>query len=44
MVGALHDQRASDSGISSMTDLLLVALTVALFAVTVGFARLCERM
>jgi hypothetical protein len=27
-----------------MTDLLIVALTVALFAATVGFARLCERM
>jgi hypothetical protein len=28
----------------SMTDLVIIALTVALFAATVGFARLCERM
>jgi hypothetical protein len=29
---------------TSMTDLLIVALTLALFAATVGFVRLCERM
>jgi hypothetical protein len=27
-----------------MTDLLIVALTAALFAAAVGFVRLCERM
>jgi len=27
-----------------MTDLLILAVTVALFAATVGFVRLCERM
>jgi hypothetical protein len=27
-----------------MTDLLIVVLSIALFAATAGFARLCERM
>jgi hypothetical protein len=28
----------------AMTDLLIFVLTLALFATTVGFVRLCERM
>ncbi|APR79930.1 Hypothetical protein A7982_05277 [Minicystis rosea] len=27
-----------------MTDLVIIVLTVALFAAAVGFVRLCERM
>jgi hypothetical protein len=32
------------TGVVMLTDLFLVALTLALFAATVGFVRLCERM
>jgi hypothetical protein len=36
--------RGAHGAIERMTDLLIIAVTVALFAATVGFVRLCERM
>jgi hypothetical protein len=39
-----HGRCSRGAQVSSMTDLFLVALTFALFAATVGFVRLCERM
>jgi hypothetical protein len=39
-----HGTRGADGALARMTDLLVIAVTVALFAATVGFVRLCERM
>jgi len=39
-----HLARAVPTAPARMTDLLIIAVTVALFAAAVGFVRLCERM
>jgi hypothetical protein len=38
------DAQCGLGGLALMNDIVILALTVAMFAATVGFVRLCERM
>jgi hypothetical protein len=44
LLGAWHGRCSVPGQETSMTDLIIVALTLALFATAAGFVRLCERM